>query len=186
MSGAVGGTLGHGATLRVIGRVQRSKTGTPGQTAFGRPDMDAFYQRHDQTWGASFDQAAGALHQRATYGLALSDQASTNLLLDPPYTPSFEGRTAPFEFSDFAFDSRTDLTRHHASYQFDGTIGTSGFGTHVETAVVDWEGERATLRDALAGTSVPASRDNVGLTLQHQALWPRVFVTAGASRGTQR
>jgi outer membrane cobalamin receptor len=26
---------------------------------------------------------------------------------------------------------------------------------------------------------VPASRDNVGVTLQHQALWSRVFVTAG-------
>ena len=179
LSGAAGGSLGRGATLRVIGRAQRSKTGTPGQTAFGRPDMDAFYRRHDQTWGVSFDQASGALHQRATYGLALSDQASTNLLLDPAYMPSYRGRTAPFEFPDFAYDSRTNLTRHHGSYQFDGTIGTSGFGTHVETAVVDWEGERATLRDALAGTEVPASRDNVGLTLQHQALWPRVFVTAG-------
>src|SRR5262249_4116747 len=56
---------------------------------------------------------------------------------------------------------------------------TAHAGTHVETALVDWEGERATLSDALANTSVPATRDNVGLTLQHQALWSRVFVTAG-------
>src|SRR4029077_11705519 len=49
----------------------------------------------------------------------------------------------------------------------------------IETALVDWEGERATLGDALAGTSVPASRDNVGLTLQHQALGSQVFVTSG-------
>jgi vitamin B12 transporter len=95
------------------------------------------------------------------------------------YTPTFEGHTAPFEFSDFAFDSRTDLHRHRASYQADGTISTSGAGTHVETALVDWDGERATLSDALAGTEVPASRDNVGVTLQHQALWSRAFVTAG-------
>ena len=27
------------------------KTGTPGQTAFGRPDLDAFYKRHDGVWG---------------------------------------------------------------------------------------------------------------------------------------
>src|SRR6185369_7784793 len=103
----------------------------------------------------------------------------TNLLLDAPYTPSFEGRTAPFQFSDFAFDSRTDLRRHHASYQADGTIATTSAGTHVETALVDWDGERATLVDALATTTVPASRDNVGVTLQHQALWSRAFVTAG-------
>ena len=179
LSGSVGASLGHGATVRVLGRAERGTTGTPGQTAFARPDMDAFYERHDQIWGVSFDQTAGALRQRATYGAAISHQASTNLLLDPPYTPAFDGHTAPFEFSDFAFDSRTDLRRHHLSYQFDGTIATADAGTHVETALVDWEGERATLRDALAGTSVPASRDNVGLTLQHQALWPRVFVTAG-------
>jgi outer membrane cobalamin receptor len=44
---------------------------------------------------------------------------------------------------------------------------------------VDWDGERAILTDALAKTSVPASRDNIGVTLQHQALWSRAFVTAG-------
>ena len=100
----------------------------------------------------AFDQTTGAFRQRATYGLAASNQASTNLLLDPPYTPSFEGRTAPFEFSDFAYDSRTELRRHHASYQVDGTVTTARAGTHVETALVEWDGERAHLRDALAGT----------------------------------
>ena len=178
-SGSAGVALGHGATLRTIARAERGRTGTPGQTAFGRPDLDAFYRRHDGIWGTSFDQNAGALHQHAAYGVAISHQASTNLTLDPPYTPSFEGRTSPFEFSDFAFDSRTNLRRHHASYQIDGTIAAASAGTHVETALVDWDGERATLTDALAQTSVPASRDNVGVTLQHQALWSRAFVTAG-------
>jgi outer membrane cobalamin receptor len=181
LSGAGGTSLGHGATLRLLARAERGKTGTPGQTAFGRPDMDAFYKRHDGVWGASFDQIAGRLRQQATYGLAISHQASTNLLADPDYVPSFEGRTAPFVFSDFTFDSRTDLRRHRASYQFDGTLPSARFGTHVETALVDWDGERATLTDALNDPANPAraSRDNVGLTLQHQALWARVFVTAG-------
>jgi vitamin B12 transporter len=179
LSGAGGVALARGATLRVIGRAERGRTGIPGQSAFGRPDLDAFFRRHDAVWGASFDQNAGTFHQRATYGLATSSQASTNLLLDPPYTPRFEGRSAPFQFSDFRYDSRTDLSRHHASYQVDGTFSPAGGGTHVETALVSWDGERATLRDALAGTSVPATRDNVGLTLQHQALWSRVFVTGG-------
>ena len=62
------------------------------------------------------------------------------------------------------------LRRHHASYQADGTVTTARAGTHVETALVEWDGERGHLRDALAGTDVPASRDNVGVTLQHQAL----------------
>ena len=179
LSGTAGATLGSGATLRVIGRAERGKAGVPGQTAFGRPDLDAFFRRHDGTFGVSFDQSRGAIHQRAAYGIAVSNQASTNLVADPPYTPSFGGSTAPFEFSDFTYDSRADLRRHHASYQFDATLGTQSAGTHVETALVDWDGERAELRDALAGTTVPASRDNVGLTLQHQALWKTLFVTAG-------
>lgn len=179
LSGSAGAGLGGGATLRVIGRAERGRTGIPGQTAFGRPDLDAFYRRHDAVWGATLDQTRRAFHQRATYGLAASHQASTNLLLDAPYTPQFAGRTAPFQFSDFQYDSRTDLRRHHASYQVDGTFSTARAGTHVDTALVDWEGERATLRDARAGTSVPASRNNVGVSLQHQAMWSRVFLTAG-------
>jgi outer membrane cobalamin receptor len=179
LSGSGGATLGHGTTLGGVVRLERGKTGTPGATAFGRPDLDAFFERHDGVWGVTFDQTTGALHQRATYGDAISHQASTNLHEDPPYTPTYGGSTAPFAFSDFTYDERTDLTRHHAGYQFDGTISTAHAGTHVETAVVDWDGERATLRDALAGTSQPASRDNVGLSLQHQALWSRVFVTGG-------
>jgi vitamin B12 transporter len=179
LSGTAGAELGRGATLRFIARAERGKAGAPGATAFGRPDLDAFFRRHDSAWGTSFDQHIGVLHHRASYGLAASDQASTNVVLDPPYTPAFEGRTAPFAFSDFAYDSRAKLRRHHASYQVDGTIAAGGAGTHVETALIEWDGERATLRDALAGTSVPASRNNVGVTLQHQALWSRVFVTAG-------
>ena len=179
LSGAGGVALGRGANLRVIGRAERGTSGVPGATAFGRADGDAFFRRHDSVFGVSFDQVTRAIHQRAAYGFASSDQASTNLIADPPYTPTFNGRTAPFAFSDFTYDSRTDLKRHHASYQIDGTLATSRAGTHVDTALVDWDGERATLRNALAGTEVPASRNNVGVTLQHQALWSRVFVTAG-------
>ena len=179
ISASAGASLGHGATLRVIERAELGRTGTPGQVAFGRPDLDAFFERHDNTWGVSFDQTVGALHQRAAYGLALSHQQSTNLVADPDYVPSFDGHTAPFAFSDFLFDSRTNLLRHHASYQADGTFSTAHAGTHVDTALVDWDGERATLTDVLNATEQKPSRDNVGVTLQHQAMWARIFVTAG-------
>jgi outer membrane cobalamin receptor len=179
LSGSAGATVAANSTLRFVGRMERGTAGVPGQTAFGRADQDAFFQRHDGTFGMSFDRSAGALHQHASYGLAISHQRSADLVVDPSYTPSFEGRTAPFEFDDFTYDTRTDLRRHRASYQVDGTISTRAAGTHVESAVIDWDGERADLGDAMAGTSVPASRDNVGVTLQHQALWSRLFVTAG-------
>ena len=179
LSGSAGATLAAGSTLRFIGRMERGTAGTPGQTAFGSTESDAFFRRRDATFGTSFDRSRGMLRQRAAYGVAVSHQTSANLDNDPAYIPSFDGRTAPFEFSDFPYDNRTELTRHHASYQADATFDTRAAGTHVDTALVDWDGERADLRDALAGTSVPASRDNVGVTLQHQALWSRVFMTVG-------
>jgi len=179
VSGSAGTALAQDASLRFIGRIEDGRAGTPGQTAFGRPDLDAYYKRLDGVWGVSFDQSLGAFHQRATYGLNIQHQQSTDLLADPPYTPSFDGHTSPFEFDDFTFDSRTNLTRHRASYQADETWTTAHAGTHVDTALVDWDGERATLVDALANTSDRESRDNVGVSLQHQALWSQAFVTAG-------
>ena len=183
LSAQLGIALSSTATLRVIARGELEHVGTPGQTAFGRPDLDAFFERHDGTGGLTFDQQLNArFRQRAMYSLAASNYQSTNLIADPPYTPRFENRSAPFQFSDFTFDSRTKLRRHHASYQADWRLTTdaSAVGDHRLTLLADWDGERATLLDQLAATNVPASRNNAGLSIQHQALWARTFVTAGA------
>ncbi|HYM26187.1 MAG TPA: TonB-dependent receptor [Vicinamibacterales bacterium] len=193
ISANVGLTLGAGAILRAIGRGEIERAGTPGQTAFGRPDLDAFFTRHDAVGGVSFDQQVTPMfRQRAVYSLTASNQRSADLIVDPPYTPQLVDATlcpppshvcaAPFAFSDFPFDSRTDLRRHHASYQADWhlTSDAGRIGDHQLTVIGDWDGERATLTDALAGTSTPASRNNAGVSIQHQALWTRLFVTAGA------
>jgi hypothetical protein len=39
--------------------------------------------------------------------------------------------------------------------------------------MADWDGERATQEDRLAGTTTANSRDNFGVAAQHQMLWPR-------------
>ncbi|MFN7915736.1 MAG: TonB-dependent receptor [Vicinamibacterales bacterium] len=181
VSANVGTSLGSASTLRAIVRAELGRTGTPGQTAYGRPDLDAFYEHHDVLGGVAFDQQVSrAFRQRATYSLAASRQASTNLIEDAPYTPSFEGRVAPFEFYDFTFDSRTTLRRHHASYQGDWHAAAGPAGDHRVTVVADWTGERARLDNRLSGDLVQASRDNVGAAVQHQWLWRRVSTTAGA------
>jgi vitamin B12 transporter len=183
LSANVGVAIGNTATLRFIGRGELEHVGTPGQAAFERPDLDAFFQRHDGVGGLAFDQQVSRFfHQRATYSLSVSHQQSSDLVADPSYTPAFDGHVAPFEFSDFTFDSRTDLRRHHASYQADWRLTTerSAYGDHRLTALADWDGERATLADKLAQTENPASRNNVGVAIQDQVLFPRVFVTAGA------
>jgi vitamin B12 transporter len=182
LSGTAGLSLPRSATLRFTGRAELGRVGTPGQTAFGRPDLDAFFRRRNGVGGVTFNQQlTPAFAQRATYALSVSHQTSTNLEVDPPYIPSFDGRLAPFEFFDFPFDSHNELRRHFASYQADWRLpGTSGAtGTHLVTTALDWDGERGLLSDRLAETSVRASRNNVGWTVQDQALWAHVFVTAG-------
>lgn len=179
LSAAAGAQLGGGASLRAVARGELGKAGSPGATAFGRADGDAFFRRHDGVGGLTFLQSlGGGLSQRATYALSVSHQASTNLHEDAPYTPRFGARSAPFEFFDFTYDSHTDLRRHYATYQADWHPQSSGrFGDHQMTTAVDWDGERATLSNRLGGSSTRARRDNVGWTVQHQALWPRVSVT---------
>jgi outer membrane cobalamin receptor len=192
ISANAGVAIGTNALLRGIGRGEIGRTGTPGQTAFGRPDLDAFFTRHDGIGGVTFEQQINpALHQRAAYSLAASNQRSADLVADPPYTPKITDPAlcpaptytcqAPFQYSDFLYDSRTELRRHHASYQADWhlTRDPNGAGDHQLSIVGDWDGERATLTDAMAGATTPASRDNVGLSIQDQALWTRVFVTGG-------
>jgi outer membrane cobalamin receptor len=177
----VGASLNATTVLRFIGRGELGKGGAPGPTAFGRPDLDAFADRHDGTGGVTFDQQlTPKIHHQASYSLAVSNQQSTNLIEDPPYTPSYGGRVAPFEYTDFLYDNYTSLHRHHFSYQADMRLANDAtHGNQLLTALVDWDGERATLEDRLASTSAPASRDNAGVSLQHQGTWRRVSFTAG-------
>jgi vitamin B12 transporter len=181
VSASAGVALGSAATLRGVVRSQLQHNGTPGQTAFGRPDLDAFFDQTDTVGGLTFDhQLTSRVRQRASYGFTVLHQQSTNLIADPPYTPRFENHVAPFAFSDFTFDSFNNLHRHHASYQADVRLANDADrGNQLLTVLADWDGERATLTDRLATSSTPASRDNVGVAAQHQAIWPRVVATVG-------
>ena len=166
-----GGRLTHNVTMRAVGRWEDGRTGVPGQTAFGRADMDAFFTQSHLVGGLSFEQqVTGRFTQRLTYSLARSKQESTNLEFDAPYTPSYQGRVAPFEFYDFTYDSSSTFKRHQAGYQADLRINHGGAlaGAEFFTAALDWEGERATLVDRMLDESISPSRNNFGATLQHQ------------------
>ena len=179
---SLGYEFGTRASLRGVFRAEVGDAGTPGQTAFGRPDMDAEFERRDLVGGVTFLQDVSAVFRhRATYGLATTRQSSANLEADPPYTPAFEDHIGAFEFSDFTFHSRNSLQRHYATYQGDWTLRGASLstGVHQLTGALDWDGERGTLEDVLAGSSTDISRNNFGLTLQHQGSWARLFTTVG-------
>ncbi len=150
LSATAGVQLAPATMLRFVARTEFGQVGVPGATAYGRPDLDAFFDRHDGVVGATFSQEINAaLQHRATYALSFTDYDSTNLVEDPPYTPAVRRQLGAFEFCDFPYDLNTDERRHHAAYQADWRVG--GRGTHLITAAFDWDGERATLTDRLGG-----------------------------------
>jgi vitamin B12 transporter len=178
---SAGASLSPNLTLRLVGRLEDGTAGAPGQTAFGRPDLDASFDQSHAVGGATLEHHTARVTQRATYALAISKQRSTNLILDAPYTPSYGGSQSPFEFYDFAYDSGSEFRRHHASYQADLRVPHGGAlaGVEVLTVALDWDGERGTLEDFLNGGVTTPSRNNVGATLQHQHVSGRLAVTTG-------
>lgn len=186
LSGNVGFALTETATLRFVGRAEREHVGTPGPTAFGRPDRDAFFERRDGIGSVTFDHRRNQkLRERAAYSLATSRQQSTNLVVDEAYTALYKGRSGVFPSSDFLNDSMNHFRRHHAEYQADlGLTGGGTFGAQTLTILADWDGERATslrrsLTPLLPDTRTQTARDNFGASIQEQILWQRVFVTFG-------
>jgi vitamin B12 transporter len=179
-SGSLGIALPKSARIRAIGRTERGHAGTPGPTAYGRPDLDAASDRDDRVISAAFDQNTGSFRQQASYSAATSRQQSTNLILDPPYRATFRGRTAARLSTDFQNDSVTNLRRQHALYQADVHLNTSPrWGDHLLTALADWDGERSRVENRLAATTTINTRNNNGVAVQDQMLWARTFVTVG-------
>jgi len=115
--------------------------------------------------------------------LTKSRQVSRDLGTDPPFTPTFDGHTAAFQFFDFASDFLNDTRRHHLSYQSDWRAGTFGrpLGQHGFTFAFDWDREIGFLGDRFS-SDLPTrpQRDNFGWTLQHNVLWQRLFLTSSA------
>src|SRR5262245_10562566 len=181
LSANVGVAFSGTATLRFTGRGELEHAGTPGQTAFGRPDLDAFFERHDGVGGVTFDHwLTSSSRPRASSALASSDQTSTNLIADPPFRATYKGLVAGFQSSDFLNDTVGHLKRHHASYQADWRPPSSApRGDHLLTFLADWDGERATQSNRRSGAITVNTRDNFGVSAQDQILWPRIFVTLG-------
>lgn len=184
LSGNFGVGLGKNTAARLILRGNFGRVGTPGATAFERPDSDAFFSKADGYAGFALqNRTSSRWTQKLTYTFARTRQVSRDLFIDPPYTPTFEGHTAPFQFSDFLFDFLNDAQRQHVAYQSDVALGSVGriSGQHLLTFAFDWDGEHAFLDDRLNSPTLPtrAERNNFGGTFQDQAIWGRLVLTDG-------
>ena len=97
--------------VRAVPRTRRvrARPARPGTTAFGRPDMDAFFQHRDGSFLGGWNQPLGSrVTQQTSYSYIVTNYRSTNLIADPPYTPQFGDLVAAFPSSDFLYDSETD------------------------------------------------------------------------------
>jgi len=184
LSGNFGLGFGESTTVRLILRGDFGKVGTPGATALERPDSDAFFRKADGYAGFALqNRTSSRWNQKLTYTFARTRQVSRDLFIDRPYTPTFEGHTAPFQFSDFPFDFLNDAKREHVGYQSDMTLGKLGriSGQHLVTLAFDWDGEHAFIDDRLNSPTLPTrpERNNIGGTFQDQAIWGRFTLTNG-------
>jgi vitamin B12 transporter len=176
LSGNVTRWLKSGASARLVGRGEFGRAGTPGTTAFGRPDMDAFFRHRDGSFLGGWNQPLGSrVTQQTSYSYVVTKYRSTNLVADAPYTPTFGTLVAAFPSSDFLYDSETELERHHFQYRADAVIAR----TQTVTAAFAYDGERGVLTNHRSAAVQRPERNNTGTTIQYEAATERVSVVGG-------
>jgi vitamin B12 transporter len=183
LSANFGLKLGKATTLRAIMMGDFGLAGTPGQTAFGPPITDASY-RHRTGYGAFsiHNQTTSSWEQQLTYTFSKSRQVSIDLGQNPPFTPSFDGRSAAYQYYDYATNYLDGEWRDHVTYQtnWEGSPFGGRFGQHVDTFAFDWDGEHGFLVDRFAqDPATRAHRNNFGYTFQDQTLWGRLSLGNG-------
>ena len=175
---SAGARLADRTTLRLTLRGESGALGTPGQTAFGRPDLDARFERDALAAGAYLRRAGDHVVHALRVGFARTAELSLDPVDSGPFTPTYRGRTAPFQVFDFTDPAgfQNDTRRLSLGYQLEAEAGRR----HLVTAGVDLERETGDLGSRSAALLSP-ERTNVGAYLQDQVvLGNRLFVTAGA------
>jgi vitamin B12 transporter len=177
LAASLGYQAGAGTALRLTLRGEDTEVGTPGSTAFGRPDLDARFERQIAVAGATLRHTRGALTHELRGGYARQDWASFNPLDSGSYVPQSGDLLGPYPFSDFPdpFGFQQDTRRLSAGYQLETQVG----GRHLVTAGGDVERETGAV-GARAEPLLHPERTNVGAYLQDRlVVGGRLFVTAG-------
>ena len=168
------------SSLTLVGRFERGRSGAPGQTAFGRPDLEEISRKRDFALSASWNQTlSDSWQHRMAYSQSYSNVLSEDSADSGPYVPRFEGKEATscffgppcqsFDFGPFPVSSLNATRKHLFNYQSDFFLNT-----HSLSAGFEYEHQRGTLND------LRATRDNFGYYIQDQfILAQRLAVTAG-------
>jgi outer membrane cobalamin receptor len=174
---SAGARIDSRTQARAVVRLDASTTGTPGPTAFGRPDLDASFERDDLVVSASVRRAEARLSQQVNVGYARTDQLSRNPEDSGCYVPEWEGQAGAYPNCDFpnaaGFQNRTG--RLAAGYQADVAVGTR----HLLTAGGEVEHETGDLGNRSEERLTP-ERTNLGAYVQDRVLLgSRAYLTVG-------
>jgi outer membrane cobalamin receptor len=162
---------------RAVVRWDRSDLGTPGQTAYMRPDLDASFERRDALVSGSLHHAAGRAAHLFSAGYARTEQVSLNPLDSGCDTAGWEGQQAPFPLCDLpnpgGFQNRTG--RLFGSYRADLSLGSR----HLLSGGADVEHETGSL-GGRGGDLLEPTRTSFGVYAQDRVLLgSRAYVTLG-------
>jgi len=174
---SAGARLDARSELRLVARYETSTAGTPGPTAYGRPDLDASFDRDDLVLSAALRREGARLSQQLALGYALTDQLSKDPLDSGCFVPEWQGASGSYPNCDFpnpeGFQNQTD--RLVGSYQADLAAGSR----HLLSAGAELEHETG----ALGNRSEPLlrpERTNYGFYLQDRVLvGSRAYLTLG-------
>ncbi len=155
-------------------RLNTSEGGTPGPTAFGRPDLDARYARDLMIASLASHFRSGGLAHSVRVGFKSDDQLSTNPLDSGSYRPSYGSQRAAFDSYDFPDPDgyRNETDRLFGTYEAQTQIRS-----HSLTAGGDIERETGRL-GTVGQTPLSPTRVSYGFFLQDQiAITSRAFGT---------
>jgi len=169
---------GARTSLRLNLRGEDTRVGTPGPTAFGRPDLDARFERQALVGGLLVRHATGMARHELRLGYALQDWLSVDPVDSGPYVPRSGDVVAPFPVSDFPdpLGFQQDTRRFSSGYQVEAQLG----GGHLVTLGGEVERETGAV-GSRAEPLLRPSRTNLGAYAQDRlVLSGRVFLTVGA------
>ncbi|HEV8254473.1 MAG TPA: TonB-dependent receptor [Vicinamibacteria bacterium] len=174
-------TLGLQAGDRTEARLhlrgEDTRHGTPGPTAFGRPDLDARFERQVGVAGVHVRHVGGGASHEVRAGWALQDWLSVNPLDSGSYVPRFDGRVGAFPIADFPdpLGFQQDTRRLTAGYQLETQAG----GRHLLTVGAELDRETGAV-GSRAEPLLRPRRTNAGAYAQDRlVVGRRLFLTLG-------
>jgi vitamin B12 transporter len=174
---SLGYEAGARTAVRLSLRGEDTRVGTPGATAFARPDLDARFERQIAVAGLQLRHARGGTSHEWRAGYARQDWASFNPLDSGPFLPRSGDLLGPYPLSDFPdpLGFQQDTRRLSSGYQMETQIG----GRHLVTLGGEVERETGAV-GSRAEPLLHPERTNVGAYAQDRlVVGGRLFVTLG-------